>query len=73
MTADLQDAAERVEALKGYKGINLYAQAERNERMGILPNAEQLEFQQRYVYGGSYRKETWNEYCNRKHLDWRTE
>lgn len=66
VTADIQDAADRVEELKRYKGINLYAQAERNERMGILPNAEQLEFQQRYIYGGLYRKETWEEYCERK-------
>ena len=58
--------AYRVEALKGYKAINLYAQAERNERQGILPNKMQLEFQQRYVYGGSYRSETWKEYCDRK-------
>lgn len=66
ITADIQDASDRVEALKGYKGINLYAQAERNERMGIIPNAAQLEFQQRYIYGGSYRSETWKEYCERK-------
>lgn len=66
VTADIQDAANRVEALKIYKGINLYAQAERNERLGILPNAAQLEFQQRYIYGGCYRKETWKEYCERK-------
>lgn len=65
---DIQDAANRVEALKVYKGINLYAQAERNERLGVLPNKMQLEFQQRYVYGGSYRKETWEEYCKRKRL-----
>lgn len=66
VTPDIQDAAERVETLKQYKGINLYAQAERNERLGIMPNAAQLEFQQRYVYGGCYRNETWNEYCRRK-------
>lgn len=66
VTTDLVDASERVEALKGYKNINLYAQAERNERLGILPNAAQLEFQQRYIYGGGYRKETWSEYCDRK-------
>lgn len=66
VTADIADAAARVEALKGYKGINLYAQAERNERLGIMPNAAQLEFQQRYVYGGCYRTETWVEYCKRK-------
>ncbi len=66
VTTDLVDASERVEALKNYKAINLYAQAERNERLGITPNAMQLEFQQRYVYSGSYRNETWGEYCIRK-------
>lgn len=66
VTKDIQDAADRVEALKGYKAINLYAQAERNERLGIVPNKAQLEFQQRYIYGGCYRHETWTEYCRRK-------
>ena len=68
VTKDIQDASERVEALKHHTGINIYAQAERNERMGIIPNAEQMEFQQRYVYGGCYRKETWKQYCNRRNL-----
>lgn len=68
VTADLADASERVEALKGYKAINLYAQAERNERLGIMPNKMQMEFQQRYVYSGRYRQETWEEYCQRKKL-----
>ena len=66
VTADIQDAVERVEALKGYKAVNLYAQAERNERLGIIPNKMQMEFQQRYIYSGCYRNETWNEYCSRK-------
>lgn len=66
VTADLADASERVEVLKGYKAINLYAQAERNERLGIMPNEMQMEFQQRYVYSGRYRQETWEEYCQRK-------
>lgn len=66
VTKDIEDAADRVEALKGYTGINLYAQAERNERLGIIPNEIQLEFQQRYIYGGCYRSETWSEYCKRK-------
>lgn len=65
VTPDLADADERVSALKGYHGINLYAQAERNERLGIIPNRAQLEFAQRYVYGGSFRAETWREYCKR--------
>lgn len=68
VTSDIQDASERVEALKGYKAINLYAQAERNKRLGIIPDKMQLEFQNRYVYGGSYRNETWEEYCERKGL-----
>lgn len=68
VTDDLQDASERVEALKRYKGINLYAQPERNERLGVIPNKSQLEFAQRYIYGGCYRTETWEEYCRRKRL-----
>lgn len=66
VTADIEDAVTRIEALKGYKAINLYAQAERNERLGVIPNEAQLEFTQRYIYGGCYRSETWAEYCNRK-------
>lgn len=50
VTDDLRDAAERVESLKKYKGINLYAQPERNERLGVVPNKMQLEFAQRYIY-----------------------
>lgn len=69
VTSDIEDAAYRVEALKGYKAINLYAQAERNERLGILPNKAQVEFQQRYVYGGRYRSETWTDYCRRNGFD----
>ncbi|MBD5463980.1 MAG: radical SAM protein [Lachnospiraceae bacterium] len=68
VTTDIRDAAERVEALKEYKGINLFAQAERNERLGISPNKLQLEFQQRYIYSGRYRKEIWEHYCERKNL-----
>jgi hypothetical protein len=70
VTSDIEDAASRVEALKGYKAINLYAQAERNGRMGIIPNVAQLEFSQRFIYGGGYRSETWAEYCMRKKFCW---
>lgn len=68
ITSDIHDAMERVEALKKYKGINLYAQAERNDRLGVIPNKLQLEFAQRYIYGGCYRTETWEEYCKRKRI-----
>lgn len=66
VTKDLGSASRRVEALKRLRGINLYAQAERNERLGIRPNKWQLEFAQRYVYGGCYRAESWPEYLERK-------
>ena len=68
VTADLSSAARRVEALKGLRGINLYAQAERNESLGIRPNKAQLEFAHRYVYSGCFRRETWEEYIQRKEL-----
>lgn len=66
VTTDLEDAAYRVEALKTYKGINLYAMAERNDRYGIYPNEAQIEFQRRYVYSGIYRRETWQQYCEKR-------
>ena len=64
--SDLENADYRVESLKKHKGIRLYAQAERNERMGIVPNKAQLEFANRYVYGGLFRKESWKEYINNR-------
>lgn len=64
--SDLKEADFRVQSLKKlYGNFNLYAQAERNDRLGIVPDAAQLEFSQRYVYGRSYKKETWQEYCSR--------
>jgi hypothetical protein len=45
--------------------VSIYAQAERNELKGIAPTAAQLEFSQRFIYGRSYLKETWPEYCRR--------
>ncbi len=68
VTKDIEDAAYRVERLKKIGAITIYAQAERNERKGIVPNKLQLEFAQRYIYSGKFRKETWSEYCNRFRL-----
>ena len=68
VTKDVSDAADRVERLRGLTGISLYAQAERNGGKGITPNRIQLEFAQRYVYGRSYRTETWREYCEKRNL-----
>ncbi|MDE6005852.1 MAG: radical SAM protein [Oscillospiraceae bacterium] len=68
VTKDLENAAYRVECLKKIGNITIYAQAERNERLGIVPNKVQLEFAQRYVYSGIFRKQTWQEYCQRKNM-----
>ena len=65
VTADIEDAALRVEVLKRLGNITIYAQAERNERQGIMPNKMQLEFAQRYVYSGRYRLESWEQYLER--------
>ena len=69
VTSDLENASYRVEQLKKLKGITIYAQAERNERLGIVPNPLQLEFTQRYIYGGKFRTETWEEYTKKRGLN----
>lgn len=71
VTKDIDDAAYRVERLREIHNISLYAQAERNEAKGIIPNRAQLEFAQRYVYGRCYKKETWREYCERWGTDFK--
>ena len=68
VTTDLEDASARVEALKKIGGICLYAQAERNGKKRIIPNAAQMEFSQRYVYSGTFRRESWAEYCTKRNL-----
>ncbi|MDE6797115.1 MAG: radical SAM protein [Ruminococcus sp.] len=68
VTSDIHNATERVERLKKFRGITIYAQAERNDRLGIVPNRLQLEFTQRYIYSGKYRTETWEEYCKRLNI-----
>jgi len=66
---DLASADKRVQALYNMgKQINIYCQAERNELLGIRPNKMQLEFAQHYVYGRSYKKETWEEYKQRNNF-----
>ncbi len=68
VTADVENAAERVERLKRLGSITIYAQAERNERLGIVPNKMQLTFAQKYVYSGMFRNMTWEEYCIRHNI-----
>lgn len=66
---DIDDAADRVAELNEMcKSWTLYAQAERNEPKGIIPNRMQLEFSQRYVYGRLYKRESWKEYILRKNI-----
>jgi hypothetical protein len=67
VTQDVADAAYRVEQLKQIPSITIYAQPERNNRLGVpLPNAEQKEFCHRYIYGGAWRKESWWDYCDKR-------
>ena len=68
VTSDVDNAAYRVDQLKQLRGINIYAQPERNTRMGIIPNAEQREFAQKYVYSGCFRSETWEDYKKRRKI-----
>lgn len=72
VTKDIENAAYRVDRLKELKNISIYAQAERNEAKGIVPNAAQLEFAQRYVYGRGYKKEEWPDYCKRRGFNFTT-
>lgn len=65
VTADVDNAAYRVEQLRRLDGIQIFAQPERNERKGIVPNALQKDFALRYVGGRCYRKERWQEYLKR--------
>lgn len=65
VTKDIDDAVKRVEHLQKYPNINLYAQAERNQSKGIVPNARQLEFAQRFVHKGMYKHESWAQYLER--------
>lgn len=68
VTKDIENAVYRVEQLKKIGSITIYAQAERNERKEIIANKEQLEFSQRYIFSGIYRKESWKEYCKKRKL-----
>ncbi len=65
VTADVQNASQRVEAIKHLKGISIFAQAERNDSLGIMPNKEQRTFVNRYMFGRCYKKGTWQEYLER--------
>lgn len=63
---DISEAEERLRALCNiYKHFHIYAQPERNEPKGIIPDKMQLEFAQRYVYGRCYNSETWQRYVER--------
>lgn len=68
VTADIDNAAYRVEQLRSLRGITIYAQAERNESMGITPNRLQREFAYGYVHSGIFRTLSWKEYAKEKGL-----
>ena len=67
---NLKEADERLHKLENIcKNFSVYAQAERNDRKGIVPDKMQMEFTQRYVYGRCFKKETWSEYVHRHKLN----
>ena len=68
VTKDIENAATRVDRLKQLKNISLFAQPERNEAKGVIPNRVQKEFAHRHVGGRCFRKESWREYRERKKL-----
>ena len=68
VTKDLENAVCRVERLKKLRNISIYAQVERNITKDVLPDAAQLEFAHRYIYGRCYKKETWPDYCGKRNL-----
>jgi hypothetical protein len=66
---DTDEAERRVRALHAInKSISIYAQAERNVGKTVTP--AQSEFQNRYIYGRSYKKETWQNYCQKRGFDY---
>lgn len=66
---DIEDAAYRVAELNALcRSWTLYAQAERNDPKGIVPNKMQFEFARRYVYGRLYKRESWEAYCSRHNI-----
>jgi hypothetical protein len=69
VTSDIENAAQRVQILKKLGSVTIYAQPERNEKAGIIPNKLQKEFAQRYIYSGVFRKENWYDY--KKRNGWR--
>jgi len=83
VTADIDNAAYRVDRLKKLRGISIYAQSEQNPSLGVTPNRAQKEFSRRYVYGNRaqkefsrryvygnyYKKESWTDFCHRTHFN----
>ena len=64
VTADIVDAEYRVEELKRIGVGRIFAQAEQNPTLGIVPNKEQRRFT-RWMYMHNYRKESWDTFCIR--------
>ena len=64
VTHDLHEVVERIDALRSISPkLRIYAQAERNEAKGIVPNATQKHFAGWYVWRGIWRKTRWEDYC----------
>lgn len=63
VTKDIEDCLRRVDALRDLGAITLYAQAEQNPTLGIFPDRWQKVFAQKYIYGGQWRKQNFEEWA----------
>lgn len=66
ITKDVKNDLERIYGLRGLGGITIYAQPEKNPTQGIMPEHWQNVMAQKYVYAGSWRKESWWDYIRER-------
>ncbi len=67
VTDDISDAEKRVDFFRKYRNkVTIYAQAYRDINNNSEPTVIQKEYCQRFIYPGIWRKETWEEYLERK-------
>ena len=63
ITKDMKDDVERIYAIRDIcPNATIYAQAEVNPTLGIMPDNWQKMMAQKYVYSGQWRKINWDEW-----------
>lgn len=65
ITKDMEDNLERIYSIRDIAPTaTIYAQPEKNPTLGIMPDHWQNVMAQKYVYGGVWRKMSWEEYIS---------